>query len=72
MIVFQNIILREAKRNNVTYKPHGLRALGRFAGGTNIDITADAVAITKSVLAELQDNAAGKMDIDGEEKRSSK
>lgn len=56
----------------MAYKPHGLRALGKFVGRTNINVTADALGITKSVLAELQESAAGKMDIDGEEKRSSK
>lgn len=64
LICIQNITIREAKRNNPAYRPHGLTALGGVAQARkDLNLTADAISIVSSVLDDL-DDAGDPMDID--------
>ncbi|KAF4163307.1 hypothetical protein CNMCM6936_000934 [Aspergillus lentulus] len=66
------IAIREAKRNNPTYRPHGLVALGGVARArTDVDFMPDALNIVSQVLDET-DADADSMDIDSGSGRSSK
>lgn len=59
------IALREAKRNNQQYRPHGLNALGEFAEvRTDLNLVPDALRIVSSVVEEMASPSDDKMDID--------
>lgn len=61
------IATREAKRNNATYRPHGLTALGGIAQARNdLDFMPDALSIVSGVLEEVlgDEDEGDKMDID--------
>ena len=61
------IAIREAKRNNATYRPHGLTALGGIAQARNdLDFMPDALSIVSGVLEEVlgDEDEGDKMDID--------
>ncbi|RAO70304.1 uncharacterized protein BHQ10_006316 [Talaromyces amestolkiae] len=62
------IILREAKRNNVAYRPHALNALADFAEirRPDLDLLSDAIMIVEPIIADLDDSDNVKMDIDGD------
>ncbi|KAI5291064.1 proteasome component M29 [Ascosphaera atra] len=64
-----NIILREAKRNNVKYRPHGLKALGDFAlGRRDITILGEALAIVQPIVEEcISDDSSPDNDMDKRE-----
>lgn len=60
--------MREAKRTNATYRPHGLRALGQISLAREVDLMPNALAIIGPVIDEVveeQDHDGDKMEIDG-------
>lgn len=58
----KKIAIREAKRNNATYRPHAFTSLGQYAAArTDIDMFDDVFAVIGSHLQELTDE--DKMDI---------
>lgn len=60
--------MREAKRTNAAYRPHGLRALGQISQAHEVDLMPNALAIVGPVIEEVveeQDEKEDKMDIDG-------
>jgi proteasome component ECM29 len=62
--------VREAKRTNATYRPHGLRALGQISLAREVDLMPNALAIIGPVIDEVveeQDHDGDKMEIDGKE-----
>ncbi|KAL5333750.1 proteasome stabiliser-domain-containing protein [Aspergillus crustosus] len=62
--LMKTIIIREAKRNNPAYRPHGLTALGGVAQARkDLDLTAETISIVSKVLDEL-DDAGDPMDVD--------
>ncbi|KAI2788524.1 hypothetical protein POX_e06541 [Penicillium oxalicum] len=66
--LLETIAVREAKRNNAAYRPHGLRALGQIAQARDVDLTARALAIVVPVIDEIveeNDQDGDNMDIDG-------
>ncbi|KAJ5477232.1 hypothetical protein N7539_007376 [Penicillium diatomitis] len=72
--LLRNIAVREAKRNNATYRPHGLRALGQIAQARKVDLMPSALAIVIPVIDEIvedDDKDGDKMDIDGKGSDSS-
>lgn len=56
----QKITIREAKRANAAYRPHGLRALGEISLARQVDFMPQALEIVPGVLEEFDD----RMDID--------
>ena len=61
----QVIILREAKRNNVAYRPHALNAMADFAEiRPDLNLLPDAISIVGPVVEDLIDNDKDKMEID--------
>lgn len=67
ILTIKTITIREAKRNNATYRPHGLTALGGIAQARNdIDFMPDALNIVSGVLEEIlgEEDDNDKMDID--------
>ena len=59
------IAIREAKRNNATYRPHGLVALGGIAQArSDLDFMSDALSIVSGVLEDILDEEEDQMDID--------
>lgn len=59
------IALREAKRKNDRYRPHGLNALGEFAEiRTDLNLMPDALGILTLVVDEIVSPSEDKMDID--------
>ncbi|OJJ02961.1 hypothetical protein ASPVEDRAFT_72741 [Aspergillus versicolor CBS 583.65] len=62
--LMKNITIREAKRNNPAYRPHGLTALGGVAQARrDLNLTAEAINIVSNVLDDI-DDAGDPMDID--------
>ncbi|KAL4868767.1 hypothetical protein BDV12DRAFT_168978 [Aspergillus spectabilis] len=62
--LMKTITIREAKRNNPAYRPHGLTALGGVAQARkDLDLTAEAISIVSKVLDDL-DDAGDPMDVD--------
>ncbi|KAE8147028.1 proteasome stabiliser-domain-containing protein [Aspergillus avenaceus] len=58
------ITIREAKRQNPTYRPHGISALGGVAQARrDLDTMPDAIGIVSQVLSELEGDVDS-MDID--------
>jgi hypothetical protein len=69
----QVIATREAKRNNPTYRPHGLVALGGVARARkDVDFMPDALNIVSRVLDEVTDADTDSMDIDSGSGHNSK
>ncbi|EAW15874.1 ECM29 family proteasome component [Aspergillus fischeri NRRL 181] len=67
------IAIREAKRNNPTYRPHGLVALGGVARARkDVDFMPDALNIVSRVLDEVTEADADSMDIDSGSGQNSK
>lgn len=62
--------MREAKRTNVTYRPHGLRALGGIAQARSIDLMPEALKIVPPVIEECVDDS-DPMEIDSGNGRDS-
>lgn len=61
----QAITLREAKRANATYRPHGISALGEIAQiREDVDLMPEALSIVSSVVDEAVDGAEDRMDVD--------
>ncbi|BCR84994.1 ECM29 family proteasome component [Aspergillus chevalieri] len=59
------IAIREAKRNNAAYRPHGLSALGGVAQArSDLNLMPDALAIASKVLEDVLDDDEDRMDID--------
>ncbi|KAL4783488.1 proteasome stabiliser-domain-containing protein [Aspergillus varians] len=64
--LMKTITIREAKRNNPAYRPHGLNALGGVAQARkDLDLTAEAISIVSKVLDDI-DDAGDPMDIDSD------
>ncbi|RDW57423.1 ECM29 family proteasome component [Aspergillus mulundensis] len=62
--LMKTITIREAKRNNPAYRPHGLTALGGVAQARkDLDLTVDAISIVSKVLDDM-DDAGDPMDVD--------
>lgn len=60
------IILREAKRSNVAYRPHALNALADFVETRpDLDMFPDALEIIEPIVDEFVENENVKMEIDG-------
>ena len=60
----QVIIIREAKRNNARYRPHGLNALAEFAKlRDDLDLMPTSLDIVPRVLEEVAEDG-DKMEID--------
>jgi proteasome component ECM29 len=60
--------VREAKRTNAAYRPHGLRALGQISQAREVDLMPNALAIIGPVIDEVvdeQNDDGDKMEIDG-------
>ncbi|KAL4900600.1 hypothetical protein BDW74DRAFT_161771 [Aspergillus multicolor] len=63
--LMKTITIREAKRNNPAYRPHGLTALGGVAQARkDLDLTAEAISIVSKVLDDIDDDAGDPMDVD--------
>lgn len=59
------IAIREAKRNNAAYRPHGLTALGGVAQArSDLNLMPDALAIASKVLEDVLGGDEDRMDID--------
>ncbi|KAJ5723018.1 hypothetical protein N7488_001053, partial [Penicillium malachiteum] len=53
--LMKTITIREAKRANAVYRPHGLRAMGEISQVRQIDLMPQALEIVPSVIEEMQD-----------------
>jgi len=61
----QTIAIREAKRTNVSYRPHAMTALAEFAKiRLDLDISREVVPFLVELVGNLVDDADG-MDLDG-------
>ncbi|KAL1595663.1 proteasome component M29 [Paraconiothyrium brasiliense] len=66
----EKVTIREAKRQNKTYRPHALEALGKICGSrTDLELSSTVVEIVQNVLEEVLggDEDGEKMDVDGGE-----
>ncbi|KAL2864567.1 ECM29 family proteasome component [Aspergillus lucknowensis] len=62
--LMKTITIREAKRNNSAYRPHGLVALGGVAHARkDLNLVPEAISIVSKVLDDL-DDAGDVMDVD--------
>ncbi|KAL2857721.1 proteasome stabiliser-domain-containing protein [Aspergillus pseudoustus] len=62
--LMKTITIREAKRNNPAYRPHGLTALGGVAQARkDLDLMPEAISLVSKVLDDLGD-AGDPMDVD--------
>ncbi|KAI1614467.1 proteasome stabiliser-domain-containing protein [Exophiala viscosa] len=60
----RKIAIREAKRTNVSYRPHAIGSLGEFADvRKDMDLTGDLIPYLSDTLDEVTDEDA--MDVDG-------
>ena len=67
------IAIREAKRNNAAYRPHGLTALGEVAQARkDLNLMPEALNIVSRVLEEVLDDDEDRMDIDAGSGQKSK
>lgn len=65
------IAIREAKRNNMDYKPHAIRALGEYAEArADVDLFDLDLEVIKKDFDEALDE--DKMDVDDEDKKAGK
>ncbi|KAJ5195123.1 uncharacterized protein N7498_008561 [Penicillium cinerascens] len=71
--LMKTIAVREAKRTNALYRPHGLRALGQIALARQVNFMPDAIRIVPPVLEEvIEDEKEGNgMEIDSGNGRDS-
>ncbi|KAJ5172303.1 hypothetical protein N7492_004896 [Penicillium capsulatum] len=60
--LMKTIAVREAKRANAAYRPHGLRALGEISQARPIDLMPEALQIVPPVIEELVDEDAMEVD----------
>lgn len=68
----QTIMVREAKRANVLYRPHGLRAMGEIAQARkDLNFMPDALKIIPGVVEEMEDQDPDQMEIDSRNGRGS-
>lgn len=59
------IAVREAKRNNPSYRRHALRALGGISQARDdLDFMPDALSIVRGVVDHVLDAKGDEMDID--------
>lgn len=59
------IAIREAKRNNATYRPHALTAFGDISQlRDDCDFMPDSLTIVRGVLDEVLESDGDRMDID--------
>ncbi|KAJ9242013.1 hypothetical protein DTO169E5_3234 [Paecilomyces variotii] len=59
------IAIREAKRTNLAYRPHAIKAFGDFAEIRNdVDLMSASLSIVRPVVEELAEDDKDKMDID--------
>lgn len=66
------IAIREAKRNNPTYRPHALTALGEISQARDdLDFTPEALSIVSQVLDDVLEPDGDRMDIDSGNGRKS-
>lgn len=66
----EKVSIREAKRQNKTYRPHALEALGKICQArTDLELSGTVVEITESAIGEALGGEEGgeKMDVDGGE-----
>lgn len=67
----KKIVLREARRTNVAYRPHAVEALGQFAllwKGLDTPMRTEAMSILSTLVEELTaDDAEDHMQVDGGE-----
>ncbi|KAJ4344658.1 proteasome component M29 [Didymosphaeria variabile] len=66
----EKVTIREAKRQNKTYRPHALEALGKIClARTDLELSSTVVEIVENVLEEVLggDEDGEKMDVDGGE-----
>ena len=59
----QKILIREAKRTNAAYQPHGMAAMADFV---EIHNKADLFDEARSIAAPVLETAHDEMDVDGE------
>ncbi|EFW14537.1 proteasome component M29 [Coccidioides posadasii str. Silveira] len=65
----RTIALREAKRNNVSYRPHALKCLGEVSAVlSGLDLASDAIKIVTQVMEDSAELSKNKMDIDSAKK----
>ncbi|KAI3144444.1 hypothetical protein CBS147325_5204 [Penicillium roqueforti] len=70
--LMKTITVREAKRANVLYRPHGLRAMGEIAQARkDLDFMPDALKIIPGVVEEMQEQDQDQMEIDSRNGRGS-
>ncbi|PLN84227.1 proteasome component [Aspergillus taichungensis] len=70
--MMKTITIREAKRNNASYRPFGLAALGGVSQGRkDLDLMPDAIAIVSQVVENLEDKE-DLMDVDSGNATNSK
>ena len=59
------MVIREAKRSNLIYRPHAFRSLGEFAKmRDDLDMIPVAVEVVSKVVDELTSGSVQKMEID--------
>ncbi|KAK2738268.1 proteasome component M29 [Myotisia sp. PD_48] len=69
----KTIAIREAKRNNVDYRPHGLREFGRFnRHQEGLDMMSKVVEVTAPIIEELVDESKDKMEIDSKDNHATR
>lgn len=67
----KKVVLREAKRNNETYRVHAFRCLWRCAAAReDVDLWEEAVGIARPFLEEYADE--DRMDVDGDSGKAAK
>ena len=68
LTLFMQVAIREAKRQNLGYRGHALKCLGRVAAArTDIDMSDVVCDIASPMLEEMvqSDNDIDKMEVDG-------
>ncbi|EEQ34428.1 proteasome component M29 [Microsporum canis] len=65
------IVIREAKRKNIDYRPHGLRELGRFSRNQeDLDMTKETLVVVSPIFEEMVDEIkSDRMEIDSKDSR---
>lgn len=67
----QTIAVREAKRTNALYRPHGLRALGQIAQARQMNLMPEALGIVPPIVEELIEEEGDQMEVDSGNGRDS-
>ena len=64
----KTIVLREARRTNVTYRAHAIAALGDFAGTkADVNFTVESIHLVANVVEEAIAEEQDRMDVDSKE-----